>query len=588
MKRLNKLFLARAAMTLLAVLLGSATGAWAQYNYSGGSGSADDPYQISTVTDWNTLCDNVNIRNRTYYNEFFKLTADITVEETFSSAPTKMVGISEDVNFRGTFDGNGHTLTVKYMDYNDQDYSAPFRYIRNATIKNLHVAGSITKTKKKNAGGLVGTAFGTCHITNCRSSVEITCAKGDCSSGGFIGELGTSSSADDTYIDNCIFDGKLEGESSYKWGGFIGWVEDEPDAYLTNCLFSPEHVYINSEGDKTFARGDDIHVSNCYYTYTLVDGQGATKVRDMDKETLRMRLGEAWEIIGDKVLPIMSSHSFTEGNGSEESPYRIASADDWNKLATNVYLGETYSGKYFLMTKDISVSRLVGSPSGDNTYNTFNGTFDGGGHTLTVNYTTDAEFCGPFCFTYGATIKNLITTGTINTSNKRVGGVVGRNGTGRLTLTNVTSNMTINSTYSGSAEHGGLVGYTINANIAGCAFTGSLLGENSNGCGGLIGWKSNTEGSSADITGCVFAPASVTVSTTNACTLARISSGGVVNITNCYYSQPLGTVQGKQRYSISAGEHVQVENAGSSSEYDVSDIVSYGVGIKYNDVLYAG
>ena len=187
----------------------------------------------------------MNNGTSTYSSKFFKLMADITVEESFSAPPTKMVGRSEDVNFRGTFDGNGHTLTVNYVDENDEDFSAPFRYIRNATIKNLHVAGSITRTKKRNAGGLVGTAFGTCHISNCRSSVEINYnIEGDCSSGGFIGEVGTSSDPDDTYIDNCLFDGKLEGISSYSWGGFVGWVEDEPDVYISNCLFNPSHVSI--------------------------------------------------------------------------------------------------------------------------------------------------------------------------------------------------------------------------------------------------------------------------------------------------------------------------------------------------------
>jgi hypothetical protein len=104
------------------------------------------------------------------------------------------------------------------------------------------VEGSITKLYNKNAGGLVGVAFGTCHISNCQSSVEITCQADDCSSGGFIGKLGTSGSSDNTYIDNCLFDGKLEGSSSHGWGGFIGWVEDEPDAYISNCLFNPAHV----------------------------------------------------------------------------------------------------------------------------------------------------------------------------------------------------------------------------------------------------------------------------------------------------------------------------------------------------------
>ena len=257
-------------------------------------------------------------------------------------------------------------------------------------------------------------------------------------------------------------------------------------------------------------------------------------------------------------------------------------------MATNVYLGESYNDAYFQMTENISVGRVVGYHPGGDTYNAFRGTFDGGGHTLTFNYTTDAEFCGPFCYTYGATIKNLRTAGTINTSSKHAGGVVGRNGTASLTLENVTSSVTINSTYRGSAEHGGLVGYAINADIIGCTFTGSILGENSNGCGGLIGWKTNTESSSANITNCLFAPASVTVGTTNAYTLARNSSGGVVNVTNSYYTQALGTAQGKLAHSITAGEFVSMQNAGTATEYGISGIVSYGVGIKFNDVLYAG
>ena len=320
----------------------------------------------------------------------------------------------------------------------------------------------------------------------------------------------------------------------------------------------------------------------------LVDAQGSTEASDMDNETLSMRLGEAWEHIDGQVLPIVNPHPLTDGDGTEQSPYLISSIDDWNKFATNVYLGESYRGKYFQMTKDISVGRLVGTYPGGDVYHAFEGTFDGGGHTLTFNYITDAEFCGPFCYTYGATIKNLITTGTITTSKKHAGGVVGRNGTGRLTLSNVTSSMTINSTHRGSAEHGGLVGYAINADIIGCAFTGSLLGENSTGCSGLIGWKTNTDNSSANITDCFYAPTNVTVGSTNAYCLVRNSSGGVVNVTNSYYTQALGTVQGKHAHSITAGEYVSIMNAGESTEYGISGIKSYGVGISHNDVLYAG
>ena len=67
------------------------------------------------------------------------------------------------------------------------------------------------------------------------------------------------------------------------------------------------------------------------------------------------------------------------GSGSEADPYQISTADDWNTLCTNVNNGSnTYSGKYFLMTRDISVSRMVGTHSSGGTFNAFQGTLDVG------------------------------------------------------------------------------------------------------------------------------------------------------------------------------------------------------------------
>lgn len=307
----------------------------------------------------------------------------------------------------------------------------------------------------------------------------------------------------------------------------------------------------------------------------------------MNNEQLLAALGGGWETVTEndveKVVPVMALHSLT-GYGTEASPYQISSTDDWNNFAANVFLGQSYSGNYFKLTNNISVTRMVGVYG-----KSFNGTFDGNGKTLTVTLSSDARWCAPFAFTYGATIKNLITAGTIETSNMNAGGVVGRNGTGKLTLTNVTSSVTINSTYNGDAQHGGLVGYTLNADIEGCAFTGSLLGESSNGCSGFIGWKTNTTGSSANITNCLFAPASITVGTTNAYTMARNSSGGVVSITNCYYTQALGTAQGTLVHSITPGNYVTVAyNGNATSVYGISGITCYVNGIiMLNNVLYA-
>ncbi len=333
---------------------------------------------------------------------------------------------------------------------------------------------------------------------------------------------------------------------------------------------------------------DHVTITNCYYnnvaaSETKLTAQNGTNASAMNNETLLSNLGNGWEIKNDEVVPRMVFYTFS-GEGTEVSPYLITTASDWNGLANNVTLGTTYSGNYFKLTEDISVTTMVGLSN-----NNFNGIFDGDGHTLTINYTTAEEDCGPFHYTYGATIKNLITTGTINTSAKHAGGVVGHNGTGKLTLENVKSSVTINSTVNGNAEHGGLVGYTINADITGCAFTGSLLGASSKQCGGLIGWKSNTGNSSANITNCLFAPASLTVSTDNAYTFVRIPSQGTISVTNCYYTQALGTAQGKLAHSITTNDqYISLGIQGIATSGTTIGVIGYGTGIQYDGVLYAG
>jgi len=92
--------------------------AWAQF--SGGSGSAESPYLISSETDWNTFASNVN-GSTTYSSNYFKLTNDISV--------TTMVGVSGHT-FNGTFDGNNHTITIAYGSADNYNrHTAPRRYI---------------------------------------------------------------------------------------------------------------------------------------------------------------------------------------------------------------------------------------------------------------------------------------------------------------------------------------------------------------------------------------------------------------------------------------------------------------------------
>ncbi len=87
---------------------------------------------------------------------------------------------------------------------------------------------------------------------------------------------------------------------------------------------------------------------------------------------------------------------------------------------------------------------------------TFKGTFDGGGNTLTFNYTATGNNAAPFAYITGATIKNLRVAGTINTGYKFAAGIAAQTD-GTTNITNCQVSVTINSSKSGDGTHGGLV-----------------------------------------------------------------------------------------------------------------------------------
>jgi hypothetical protein len=67
-------------------------------------------------------------------------------------------------------------------------------------------------------------------------------------------------------------------------------------------------------------------------------------------------------LIGDKTIARnnLAHKSFTlkdwEGDGSSSSPFLIKSVEDLNRLSTRVGAGNTYSGKYFKLTTNLTYS----------------------------------------------------------------------------------------------------------------------------------------------------------------------------------------------------------------------------------------
>ena len=232
------------------------------------------------------------------------------------------------------------------------------------------------------------------------------------------------------------------------------------------------------------------------------------------------------------------------GSGTSSDPYTINSTDDWNTFASNVGNGTTYQDKYVKLTADITVETMVGTSS-----NPFKGTFNGAGHTLTINYDVTENVCAPFRYIDGATIKYLKVSGTIVNSGKQNASIVGYS-YGNSNLIGCYSDVSITSDYNGDASNAGLLVHVDGGTVSidNCAFIGKLLKkENSSNTpiknGGLIGWTETNNNAKASISNSLFAPTELTMTGEQTIARARNTTSSLT-IDNCYYKQTFGAAQG--------------------------------------------
>ena len=246
---------------------------------------------IRSENDWNTFADNVNGGN-SYQGKTVKLAEDISV--------STMVG-ADGKEFKGTFDGCGHTLTFNYTT--DADNAAPFQWIKNAVIKNLTVKGEITSSQMF-AAGFVARAHGDNAIENCVSSVTIHATKvGDGTHGGFVGRI--ESDCKTFTFTNCMFNGTFDGSNTDNWCPFAAWSmgNNNTNFRFNNCLCSLAGANVRS-GNATFYRNGTPTLNGAYYTQAIGTAQG-TNASGMNNETLVSNLGSGWEVSGSNVEPKM-------------------------------------------------------------------------------------------------------------------------------------------------------------------------------------------------------------------------------------------------------------------------------------------
>lgn len=284
--------------------------------FAGGTGTAENPYQIATGAQLAYLASSVN-NGETYAGKNFVLTADIDLNKrpwtpianAFSDA---LFGGSDYRIFAGNLDGQGYTVSnVAIGSTNAPLESDVFGLfgVTEGKISNLHLNTVSIHGKAKNvsgyviglAGGLIGSASGSvenCHVTGltmtltppdsgwaaaywigglvgaldagqineCSASGKITETSGKGSIGGLIGELGKASKI--TYSRaNVALDVKPDHKGGADVGGFIGKGNGKSNAetVIRNCYATGDVTGGAYTGG--FAGGIwGLNIINCYAT----------------------------------------------------------------------------------------------------------------------------------------------------------------------------------------------------------------------------------------------------------------------------------------------------------------------------------
>ena len=201
----------------------------------------------------------------------------------------------------------------------------------------------------------------------------------------------------------------------------------------------------------------------------------------------------------------------------DDGSYTVYNADGLMNIAELVNGGKTDIN--ITLDKNIDLTGKAWTPIGTDYDNSYKGTFDGGGHTITgLTFTTNDEFAGLFGWLNRAgTVKNVVMEGVQITSNQiyggSIGGVVGSSwGT--------IENCSVSGSVSGTVYVGGVVGVQIGGSITGCSSSATVKGMVD--VGGVAGQTN----SSATLTAC-YATGNVTI---EIAPKKNIAGGGLVGM----------------------------------------------------------
>lgn len=259
---------------------------------SGGSGTQDDPWLISTAADLKALADYINSGKaadcdadcNTYGNfhgYYFKQTADIDLQ----GVEWDPIGYDGEENsyFAGNYDGSNYVIRNAAFDGKDNDSRncvGIFGWVYQGSVSNLHienVAFSSSGFESQYVGGLAGVVFDS-SITNCsvKNSTlnSARTIRNTTRAGALIASVAGGT------IKECSAENNQVISTSYA-GGLIAEQDDDNSdgpTTFTNCYVVNSTVTASAEesddvvfgGFCGFVNGDDLNLTNCFVYDTAI------------------------------------------------------------------------------------------------------------------------------------------------------------------------------------------------------------------------------------------------------------------------------------------------------------------------------
>ena len=479
------------------------------------------------------------------------LANDITMTAP-ESGSSNWTPIGDSSNrYTGTLDGGGHTLTGMTIDVN---------YGNVGLIGYLGIGGTVKNLALNNANvngvygisGIAGYNYGT--ITACSTSGELTATGTNCTTGGIASvNYGT--------ITACW-------STATAAGTYPGGIAGVNYGTITACWSTATATGTYPGGIAGYYNKGT--VTACYTTQATRNGGGTQvaditalngKVSDMNNALATLNIGYEWAASTNtaKDGPVLKkvvnlTYNATTNTYTAYTATGLMAIDTWLTTSGaaptgtdgNQWTGDNKFAVKITLGADITLPTVADGSSNwtpiGNYDNSYTGTFDGGGHTLTgmtinVNY----NYVGLIgTLGSGGTVKNLTLNNANVTGYDYAGGIAGYN---NGTVTACSSAGGKVSATGGGAYVGGITGENEFGTVTACSSAGGNVSATADGAfvGGIAGYNSG-----GTITACW---STATVSGYLAGGIAGTNEFGTV--TACYTTKDTGSsISGVNKVSI--------------------------------------